>query len=289
MQKNPSPEASTVIITGAARGIGLATAHLMQEAGWHIVRVDWDEEALIESAKGFEDSLALVSDISDPEAVKDMIARTLNWSGRIDALVNNAGVADFGPIEETDFERWRKVMATNLDGVFLVTQAATPAPPACPRPPPAPPTSRSRPPPWTPALLPRPGPRAPVGGAKAPLSPACAHAPELQPPRHRARQPAHAHARVGARRHIVFAPGTGQRRIRGPAQQRMQSRRLTSHDRASRAAAASSMSFSSSAFLASSMTTRSARCDKSVMCSASTCRRPHALNTGMHASSAHEH
>ena len=127
MQKNPSPEARTVIITGAARGIGLATAHLMQEAGWHIVRVDRDEEALTESAKGFEDSLALVCDISDPEAVTDMIARTLDWSGRIDALVNNAGVADFGPIEETDFERWRKVMATNLDGVFLVTQAATPA------------------------------------------------------------------------------------------------------------------------------------------------------------------
>ena len=127
MQKNPSPEARTVIITGAARGIGLATAHLMQEAGWHIVRVDWDEEALIESAKDFENGLALVCDISDPEAVTDMIARTMDWSGRIDALVNNAGVADFGPIEETDFERWRKVMATNLDGVFLVTQAATPA------------------------------------------------------------------------------------------------------------------------------------------------------------------
>ena len=127
MQKNPSPEARTVIITGAARGIGLATAHLMQEAGWHIVRVDWDEEALIESAKSFEDGLALVCDISDPEAVTDMIARTLDWSGRIDALVNNAGVADFGPIEETNFERWRKVMATNLDGVFLVTQAAIPA------------------------------------------------------------------------------------------------------------------------------------------------------------------
>ena len=127
MQKNLSPEARTVIITGAARGIGLATAHLMLEAGWHIVRVDWDEAALIESAKGFEDSLALVCDVSDPEKVTDMISRTLDWSGRIDVLVNNAGVADFGPIEETDFERWRKVMATNLDGVFLVTQAATPS------------------------------------------------------------------------------------------------------------------------------------------------------------------
>ncbi|MGA1026805.1 MAG: SDR family NAD(P)-dependent oxidoreductase, partial [Lutimaribacter sp.] len=44
-----------------------------------------------------------------------------------DALVNNAGVAEFGPIEETDFAAWRRVMATNLDGVFLMTQALTPA------------------------------------------------------------------------------------------------------------------------------------------------------------------
>jgi NAD(P)-dependent dehydrogenase (short-subunit alcohol dehydrogenase family) len=46
--------------------------------------------------------------------------------GRVDALVNNAGVADFGPIEDTTFERWRTVMETNLDGVFLMSQAFTP-------------------------------------------------------------------------------------------------------------------------------------------------------------------
>ena len=55
-----------------------------------------------------------------------MISDVVAWSGRIDALVNNAGVADFDPIEETSFERWRNVMATNLDGVFLCSQAAIP-------------------------------------------------------------------------------------------------------------------------------------------------------------------
>ena len=124
--KTPSAR-KTVIITGAARGIGLATAHLMHEAGWNIVLVDWDAEALEKSAKAFENGIGLVCDVSEPKAVQGMIADALSWAGQIDTLVNNAGIADFGPIEETDFARWRKVMATNLDGVFLVSQAAIPA------------------------------------------------------------------------------------------------------------------------------------------------------------------
>jgi len=77
--------------------------------------------ALGQEAAGF------VYDVSEPDQVEAALAEVTTRFGRIDALVNNAGVADFGPIEETDFARWRRVMATNLDGVFLMTQAAIPA------------------------------------------------------------------------------------------------------------------------------------------------------------------
>ena len=117
----------TALITGAARGIGLATAHLMTQQGYQIALVDRDEDELHKAARDVDGAKAFICDVSDPEAVEAMIAAVLDWSGQIDVVVNNAGVADFGPIEETDFARWRRVMATNLDGVFLVSQAAIPA------------------------------------------------------------------------------------------------------------------------------------------------------------------
>ena len=86
--------------------------------------VDRDGAELETAARDLENVLALDYDVSIPEQVDAMVADTETRFGRIDALVNNAGVADFGPIEETDFARWREVMATNLDGVFLCVQAA---------------------------------------------------------------------------------------------------------------------------------------------------------------------
>ena len=117
----------TAIVTGAARGIGLATAQLFSEQGLKVVMVDRDEEILHQAQRQVRNSLALICDISLPSAVNQMIHDALKETGRIDVLVNNAGVADFGPIEETNFQRWRTVMETNLDGVFLCAQAATPA------------------------------------------------------------------------------------------------------------------------------------------------------------------
>lgn len=116
------------LVTGAARGIGLATTRLFIEAGWQVAMVDRDAEELMEASEPFQDDAnPFVFDVSDPEQVAAMVADIQEAYGRIDAVVNNAGVAEFGPIEETDFAMWRRVMQTNLDGVFLVSQACIPA------------------------------------------------------------------------------------------------------------------------------------------------------------------
>jgi len=121
-----TPEQKTAIVTGAARGIGLATTKQFLAEGRRVAMIDRDAEALKAEAGALENVLPVVCDVSQPEQVDAMIAEVAGAFGRIDALVNNAGVADFGPIEETSFERWRTVMATNLDGVFLCSQAAIP-------------------------------------------------------------------------------------------------------------------------------------------------------------------
>jgi len=115
------------LVTGAARGIGLATTHLLFESGWKVAMIDRDVPALTEAATGLVGAKPFVCDVSQPHEVEAMVLAVMAEFGRIDAVVNNAGVADFGPIEGTDFARWRRVMETNLDGVFLVTQATTQA------------------------------------------------------------------------------------------------------------------------------------------------------------------
>ncbi|MGB1033528.1 MAG: SDR family NAD(P)-dependent oxidoreductase [Primorskyibacter sp.] len=117
----------TAIITGAARGIGLATTDLLRADGWRVAMVDRDADALTTEAATRDNVLAIVADVSSPDDTARMVTQTLDWAGQIDGLVNNAGVARFGPMADTDFTIWREVMATNLDGVFLCTQAAAPA------------------------------------------------------------------------------------------------------------------------------------------------------------------
>ena len=110
------------IVTGAARGIGLATALLFNENGYKVAIVDKDKDEIDSLSFKNKDIKTFCFDISNNNELEKMYNQILEWHNRIDVLVNNAGVADFGNIEETDFKRWNKVMNTNLNGVFLCSQ-----------------------------------------------------------------------------------------------------------------------------------------------------------------------
>ena len=110
------------IITGAARGIGLATALLFSENGYKVAIVDNDKKEIDNLSFKNKDIKTFCFDISNDDELDKMYNQILEWHNRIDVLVNNAGVADFGNIEETNFKRWNEVMKTNLNGVFLCSQ-----------------------------------------------------------------------------------------------------------------------------------------------------------------------
>ena len=110
------------IITGAARGIGLATAQLFNENGYKVAIVDNDKKEIDNLSFKNKDIKTFCFDISNDDELDKMYDQILEWHNRIDVLVNNAGVADFGNIEETNFNKWNEVMKTNLNGVFLCSQ-----------------------------------------------------------------------------------------------------------------------------------------------------------------------
>lgn len=124
-----SAEPEVAVITGAARGIGLAIAHWFLGAGRCVALIDIDRDTLDACTPGLGDPrrwLALHADVSSPEQVRAAFERIGQRWGRLDALVNNAGVAVFKPLLQTTFEEWSHVMATNLNGPFLCSQAAVP-------------------------------------------------------------------------------------------------------------------------------------------------------------------
>lgn len=113
------------IVTGAARGIGLATAKGFLAEGCAVALVDRDGGELERAVSGLDgEVMAVDCDVSIENRAFGMVSEVMERWGRVDHLVNNAGVADFGPIGEIGFDRWRKVMETNLDGVFLCSRAA---------------------------------------------------------------------------------------------------------------------------------------------------------------------
>ena len=117
-----STEEKLAIVTGAARGIGLATAKLFNENGFKVAIVDKDKNEITKLSILNNDIRTFCYDISNHDSIDKMFNSILKWYNRIDVLVNNAGVADFGKIEVTDLNRWNDVMRTNLDGAFMCSQ-----------------------------------------------------------------------------------------------------------------------------------------------------------------------
>jgi meso-butanediol dehydrogenase / (S,S)-butanediol dehydrogenase / diacetyl reductase len=117
------------IVTGAARGIGLACAQWFLAHGYRVALVDVDNAELLKASAALphqDRMLALHCDVARPAEVSATVEKISTAFGRIDALVNNAGVAVFKPLLEHTFEEWRHVMSVNLDGAFLCTQACAP-------------------------------------------------------------------------------------------------------------------------------------------------------------------
>lgn len=114
------------LITGAARGIGFATATMLAEAGSRVALVDLDAAALGEAeaklvAAGHEVSVHAI-DIVDEDAVARMVESIIGAAGAIDVLVNNAGTGARRPTEELDTATWDRVLAVNLTGSFICTR-----------------------------------------------------------------------------------------------------------------------------------------------------------------------
>ena len=122
----PAP-AKVALVTGAARGIGLATAKRFLADGWRVALLDIERELLGRAVADLarpDLTLALPCDVSDARAVAAAMDALTKRFGRLDALVNNAGVAVFAPLLETSDADWTRILSVNLTGPFLCTKAA---------------------------------------------------------------------------------------------------------------------------------------------------------------------
>jgi len=116
------------MVTGAGSGVGRAVALGLMKAGFAVVLAGRRKEPLDETiglgkAHGVK-TLAVSADVSSPDAVKALFAKTKETFGRLDFLFNNAGVGTGVPFEDLTFEQWKTVVDTNLTGSFLCAQAA---------------------------------------------------------------------------------------------------------------------------------------------------------------------
>lgn len=112
------------VVTGAARGIGRRVALALAERGYAVAANDLSppEEALIEFEQLGAEALGISGDVSDEEAVREMVGDVMDNFGRVDVLVNNAGISGIVPAEQTALADWNRILAVNLTGPFLMSR-----------------------------------------------------------------------------------------------------------------------------------------------------------------------
>jgi 3-oxoacyl-[acyl-carrier protein] reductase len=117
-----------VIVTGAGRGIGRAVVAELAAAGARLVLVARTRADLVRAAEeaGEDRTTIVTGDVADEATAAAAVARASDWGGRVDAIVNNAGMGWHGPTHEMPVDAWRRLMDVNLTGVFLFTRAALP-------------------------------------------------------------------------------------------------------------------------------------------------------------------
>jgi len=123
----PNLTGKVAIVTGATKGLGLAVAERMINEGMSVTvsaRTGVEVEAVAERLG--ERALGVVCDVADPDACERLVAAAVERFGRLDVLVNNAGLGIFKPISELSIEEWRLQIEVNLGGVFYCSKAALP-------------------------------------------------------------------------------------------------------------------------------------------------------------------
>ncbi len=115
----------SIIITGAGRGIGKATAECFLDAGWRVGLIGRNAGALEEVATGHKNALVLPADVTDEAAIQDAFNKAAKDWGHLDAIFNNAGVSLLSTtIDEIDVGEWRKAIDINLTGSFICAKTA---------------------------------------------------------------------------------------------------------------------------------------------------------------------
>ncbi|WP_410571514.1 SDR family oxidoreductase [Amycolatopsis sp. cmx-4-61] len=116
--------AKTAVVTGAGSGIGRAVARALLEDGYRVALAGRRASALEETAAGFENALAVPTDVSGEDSVEALFETVRDRWGRLDLLFNNAGISVGGTVADLSVEDWKRTVDVNLTGMFLCARQA---------------------------------------------------------------------------------------------------------------------------------------------------------------------